>query len=142
MRVTVKVDGGEALAKNLDTLSLRVQKGIVLRALKVGAEPMRAAASAHAPKPEKAPHVGDHIVIGSARQKGVYASVAIGPSKGFDERAQVYPKQQEYGNARHKAQPFMRPAFDTEQARTLKIVASEVWGELIARGSSSGGGML
>lgn len=139
---------GEALARTLNELPLRVQKGILLEALTVGAEPIRAAGERFAPRSEDPPHVGEHIVIGNAREKGVGASIAVGPSRDFEARAVIYPFAQEFGTTRHGAQPFMRPAFDLAARHALAPIAATIWRGLVARGfgsaraSGAGGGLL
>jgi HK97 gp10 family phage protein len=84
--------------------------------------------------------LADNIVISNERPDGGAVWIAIGPSRGF-----FYGYFQEFGTSRHRAQAFMRPAFDSEGTRAVKIIAAEMWTALIRRGvgsgRSSGGGV-
>lgn len=138
MKTTMRFEGGAELASHLAELSVRVQKGVLLNALKQGAEPIRTSMERLAPRSTEPPHVGDNIVIGSAREKGVAASVAVGPSANFEPRARIYPVMQELGTAFHQPQPFARPAFDSDAPKALPIISGAIWRALISRGIGSG----
>lgn len=144
MITRLRFEGGQELAANLADLSTRMQKGILLEALKQGGEPIRAHAAGNAPRSDEPPHVGDHIVVGSVRSKGSGASVAIGPSRDFEERANIYPIMQEVGTVHHEPQPFLRPAFDSRGQQALGVIKQGIWFELLKRGigstRGSGGG--
>ena len=58
------------------------------------------------------------------------AGIAVGPTTGF-----FYGFFQEYGTVHHGAQPFMRPAFDSETSKVLATIAASLWRELAARGA-------
>lgn len=146
MKYTVRFEGGAELAANLAECSTRVQKGVLLSALTSGGELIAAAASRHAPRSDDPPHVGDHIVVGTSRQRGTGASVAVGPSKSFEPRANIYPRITEVGSIHQAPQPFMRPAFDGTRTQVLGVIRQEIWFELLKRGigsarTGSGGGL-
>lgn len=131
MRVEMKTSGFDELQQKLralpDALSTRVQ----VAALKAGAEPIRDTAAALAPRDEEGgpPHLADNIVIATVPKREMEANglfdqvgVAVGPTvKVF------WGLFQEIGTAFHAAQPFMRPAFDSNVRKSQRIVAIEAW---------------
>lgn len=129
MRFELRFEGGAELAKNLDQLSIRVQKNVMREALTEGAEPIRSRASQIAPYEPGPPDLRDNIGISTARvrEPGDIAAVAVGPTKGF-----AYGLLQEVGTSRHAAQPFMRPAF-SEAPKSLSIIGASLWRALIKR---------
>lgn len=128
MKVHVRFEGGQQLAKTFDQLSTRMSRKIQRDALMEGAEPIRKSASVYAPRAPGAPDIADNIGITAihARQD---VTVAVGPTTGF-----FYGLFQEFGTTRHGAQPFMRPAFDTEAQRSLAAIGGAMWRSLISRG--------
>jgi HK97 gp10 family phage protein len=132
MKVTMKVEGAEKLAKSLETLSARVSRKVLMDALRAGAEHVRAAASRFAPREPGAPDLAENIGVSNARPDSGNAAVAIGPTKHF-----FYGKFQEDGTTRHGAQPFMRPAFDSEIQNALRTIRNRVWESLAKRGVSA-----
>jgi HK97 gp10 family phage protein len=119
MEFRFDVDGGEDLARQLSALPEAVSKKAMAAALKVAAEPIRAAAAQHMKRSADAPHAADHLSVTVGRSGH---SVAIGPTKDF-----FYWLMQEYGTVRHPAQPALRPAFDSEAQRALEILSDELW---------------
>lgn len=141
MKVGLTMQGASDLEKRLRSLPDGVSKRVQIEALTQGAEPIRAKAQSLAPRSDSAPHMADSITIQPASRRmlddagmhDVDAAVAIGPTRNF-----FYGFFQEVGTAFHGAQPFMRPAFDSESRRSLNIVASELW-TAIRRHLSLGG---
>lgn len=132
----VSFQGGAELAATLRSLPTRISRPVQREALFAVAEPMRARMARLAPREPGAPDIADNIVISGGRggtdkstgqEKAI--SVAIGPSKGF-----IYGFFQEYGTSRHGAQPFMRPAFDSEAPKVVPALAQALWVELAGRG--------
>lgn len=145
---SLRIEGGEALAKALQSLSERVAKKTMREALADAAEPIRRSASRHAPRRPPAPDIGQNIVISTGRNpQGV--SVAVGPAAGFH-----YGMFLEYGTVKMPAQPFMRPAFDETAQKVIKTMSESLWTMLASRGisqsvtaevpiqSEGGGGLL
>lgn len=136
----MRVEGLDRLAQTLNALPTRVSRSVQREALIAGGEPMRQQASVKAPREPGAPDLADNIVISNARPADGSVAVAIGPTTGF-----FYGYFQEFGTSRHRAQAFMRPAFDSEGVRTVKIIAAELWTALVKRGfgsaRTSGGGI-
>lgn len=131
--ISLKVEGGERLARELRGLSNRVSRNVQREALKEGAELIRARASALAPREPGAPDLADNIAVSNALPEDGSVGVAIGPTRNF-----FYGFFQEFGTSRHSAQPFLRPAFDSEGPRALKVIAAAMWDALIRRGGGSG----
>lgn len=126
-------EGGEELAAALDRLSTRVSRRLLREALIEGAEPIRRRAGHLAPRAPGAPDLADNIGISVSRSEDE-ATIAVGPTQGF-----FYGLFQEYGTVHHRAQPFMRPAFESEANRALGIVGQALWRELAGRGVSRSG---
>lgn len=141
MQTGLTLIGGPELARTLLSLSPRLSTQLMNAALREGAEPMRSRAAELAPREPGAPDLADNIVVSPVRQTAKNGTgVAMGPSKGF-----FYGFFQEFGTARHGAQPFMRPAFDGTQRQVVGIVGASLWAALIRRGITtnrgSGGGV-
>ena len=134
---TMKLYGGEQLAKNLRALPLAVMRKTLIGILRDAGEPMRARMATNAPKPqpENAPggHIAYSMTISVARTlesvTGVrskadefQAAVAIGPDKDHP-----YGIFHEYGSVHLSARPFMRPAFDNTAAQALGAIQNAIW---------------
>lgn len=137
--ITLRVEGGDRLARTLRELPDRVNRKVQRDALKEAAEPIRSAAASMAPRAPGAPDLADNIRISNARPDDGAVAVAIGPSKNF-----FYATFQEFGTSRHGAQPFLRPAWDREGVKALQAIKSALWNALLSRGfgstRASGGG--
>jgi HK97 gp10 family phage protein len=124
-----KVTGGPELGRALAQLTERMGKKTLRNALMTGGEVIRKAAAAKAPYDPSTPKdIRDNIVKSPARKvpEGEHAAVAVGPARGF-----AYGLAQEVGTKRHAAQPFMRPAFDTEGPNALGAIRQELQRELL-----------
>ena len=128
--IKMAFEGGKEIADALAGMSERLSKKILMDALKKAAEPMRAAAAAHAPRRPPAPDLASNIGISAARSED-QAAVKIGPVKGF-----AYGLPLEVGTLHMSAQPFMRPAFDANLDATLRVASDELWQALTKRGVS------
>lgn len=141
---SMRFEGGDKLAATLAGLSTRLSKQILREALKKGGGPMRTLTAQMAPRAPGAPDMADHVVIATVRDQENQASVGIG----MDSKEYFYDLFQERGTARHKAQPFYRPAFDEKAPEAVAIIGAELWRQLIARGftgtrtAPDGGGLL
>lgn len=146
-RFSVKFSGAKELAAALRALPAELSRQMMLDALEEAAEPTRARAAQLAPREPGAPDLADNIGISVANRIGDVGggrwearhdeehAVAVGPTKNF-----FYGIFQEYGTSRHRAQPFMRPAFDSEAPRALTILAQRLWQAIRGSRSVSGGG--
>ncbi len=128
--ITMRFEGGEELAAALAKLPAKLSKKVLVEALKGAAEPIRKAASAHAARRAPAPDLADHIGVAKA-EYGEQATVKVGPEKGF-----AYGLPLEIGTIDTPAQPFMRPAFDANAEKSLKLVGDAIWVELAGAGVS------
>lgn len=134
--ITLRVDGGDKLAKTLRDLPNRVSRSVQREALTVGAERIRSRASAIAPRAAGAPDLADNIGIATdVRPADGSVGVGVGVPRGF-----FYDWFQEFGTSRHGARPFWRPTIDAEGPRVIKLVAAEMWAALIRKGAGSGRG--
>jgi HK97 gp10 family phage protein len=140
--IRVRFEGGAELAAALESLPKRVGRSMLVEALTDAAEPMRKRMASLAPREPGAPDMADNIIVSRSmvtiqgdgekvRNDEFQASVAVGPSKGF-----FYGFFQEFGTTRHSAQPFARPAFDSESQAALDLLARSLWTALAARGIS------
>jgi HK97 gp10 family phage protein len=131
MRLGVKLEGMADLNRRLAQLPATVNRRVQIDALKAGAEVIRREAATLAPRDERAkpPHLADSIVIAVATGQDEVGekqtAVEVGPSRKPSDH--FYGFFQEFGTVRHRAQPFMRPAFDTQSGRALNIVLSTLW---------------
>jgi HK97 gp10 family phage protein len=146
MKIEMKFEGGAEIAAAFAEYSRRWQTKTMTAALVAAGEPMRAAAARYAPRGEPSgPTLAEMIILPLRRFGTHMAGVAIGPKK-----EAYYGFFQEYGTVHHAAHPFMRPAFDSQQAATLAILSQVLWMELAAKGtirtgeaaSGLGGGLI
>jgi HK97 gp10 family phage protein len=137
VKFTMTVHGGADLSRRLDAMPAAVSRKVLLAALTAGGMPIRDRAAQLAPREPGKPDLADNINIAAVRRKKDQApTVAIGPSKQF-----FYDYFQEYGTVRHRAQPFYRPAFDSESVRSLGIIGQQLWAAIkgsarVSQGSS------
>lgn len=145
MRIEVTLQGGTEMLKHLRALPAAVSTKAQKVALLAGAEPIRAHAEALAPRDttSNGPHLADNIVIGiqsarKLRNAGLSAAeldvaregvvVEVGPA--HQPTDHFYGYFQEHGTALHAAQPFMRPAFDSEHRRSVQVILTSLWGSI------------
>lgn len=152
VKFSMTVQGGAELAKRLEALSEALSKKMLVDALTAGGEPIRSRAATLAPRSKgPGPHLADHIVISAGRTGH---TVAIGPSfakvgAGLKEEALIKAANeaasrgvvgsedygvrglmQEFGTVHHKAQAFLRPAFDALGRASLRIIEERLWAAL------------
>lgn len=128
--ITMQTTGGPELLEALSQLSTRVSTRVQREALRDAAEPLRRRMARLAPHEPGLPDLRDNIVISNAKGRDTQeVGIAVGPSlKGF------YGSFQEFGTSRHRAQPFMRPAFDQEWVGVVKDLGRAIWTILAGRG--------
>lgn len=131
---TWKFEGGQELAKALESLPQATRQPILVRALKAAGLPMAERMGLEAPLDPTADHqhLADSMTVSATtrvngeRLDDTSAAVAVGPSKDA-----FWGLFQEYGTVRHGAQPFARPAFDAEYEQALKIFRDQMWLEIV-----------
>lgn len=126
---TVTIDGLKELDQALSALPRSVGKKVARDVLRDAAEPMARTARQLAPRDEY--HLYDSIDVSTRlnpRQRSLHREDATPTFQemfvGTNNPAGV---QQEFGNERHGAQPFMRPAWDAEKTPTLNRIANSLW---------------
>lgn len=131
MKADFTVSGADDLLKRLNQLPDAVSRRVQINALRQGAEPIRSMAASLAPRDEQAgaPHLADNIIVqvpsaSRADEEGLFDTVAvfIGPAIQF-----FYGFFYEVGTAFQPARAFLRPAFESESSRSLRIIGAEMW---------------
>lgn len=125
----VTIDGLKDLDSALSALPRSVGKKVARDVLRDSAEPMARTARQLAPRDEY--HLYDSIDVSTrlnSRQRSLHREEATPTFQemfvGTNNPAGV---QQEFGNERHPAQPFLRPAWDAEKTPTLNRIANSLW---------------
>lgn len=147
MRVTFQLEGVAEFERNLATLARRVQRKIVKQAVTRALKPVQMAARANARNLRRSGTkrfrglsslLAKHIVIKPAQRQppGTFsAHVMMRPGvPEFFHAAQTVgvsyiPAAIEYGHGADKdrsARPFLRPAADSRQAETLRVLEREL----------------
>jgi len=130
---SMRVEGGDELARELNKLSVRLDRRLLTEALMEGGEPMRRLIASGAPREPGAPDLADNINLAPVRkQEGDSertANVGIGVPKRF-----FYDWFQEFSTVRMQGKPFYRPGFDEKVPETLGIIGQALWRDLAGRG--------
>lgn len=126
MKVSMRFDGGKALAATLRAMPKSQSRAAQVDALLEAAEPITVVARRMAPRRPPAPDMADSIMAMQTRRRldvsDTETGVIIGPAK-----RHFYAFFLEWGTAKMSAHPFMRPAFDTQKERSLKILQRRLW---------------
>ena len=163
MGVKIDISGDKALKEILDALPKKLQKKLLNKAFRKAAKPLIAAAKAKAPVSGKKSFLSAHgdfkkgarstklvkhkkgelkrsigVIIG----KGPLAVAYIGPRYGSGKANDAwYAHFVEFGTVKQKAQPFMRPAWDSTKNRVqdsiLFTVKAEIRKEIVKRAKAS-----
>lgn len=132
--VTVEILGLKELDRALNELPSATGKAVLRKVLKEAGEPIARAARAGAPTEEG--YLIESIDVSpklSRRQAGLHKAMypddraSAEMFVGTNNPAGV---QQEFGNSRHGAQPFMRPAWDSQKEQALFIIEHLLWTEI------------
>ena len=114
---TIQIQGTRKLRKQLERLDQTMRKPLLERMVKVGGELVREVAAQKAPVGETAT-LTDNIIVEVLDSSAHHATAGIGPHKNA-----FYGIFQEYGTAKHGAQPFMRPAWDEKRLESVRVMA-------------------
>ena len=125
--IQLSVQGQEQIARKLKGIPAALTPPVILELLQDAGEPMRRTARQRAPRSDSAPHMADSIAFGLGRSRGPGVMIVLGPGRKF-----FYGRFQEYGTVHHVAQPFLRPAFDTQSATVTRRMGRATW-RLVAR---------
>jgi len=130
--VTVKIKGLKELDRALGNLPKATGKNVLRRVLKEAGEPIARAARDRAPRHDL--HLYESIDVSTKlnpRQRSLHKDQSSPTFQemfvGTNNPAGV---QQEFGNERHGAQPFMRPAWDATKNQALHIIEHLLWTEI------------
>lgn len=133
----VAVEGLRELDKALSELPKSIAKNVLKRVAIKALQPMRDAARANAPVRTGDLRESINISTKLSKRQAQLARRAfrMGGDKSFVElyagpSALPHAHLQEFGSIRNRPQPFMRPAWDETKGQALKIVKSELWGEI------------
>lgn len=132
----VKIEGlSETVAGLRDEFSKATTANILRRALLAGAEPVATAAQALAPRGP----TGNLVASISATPAQPSRMTRTGKGT-YDKQNEVevlveagpVPESvfQEFGTIHHRAQPFMRPAFEGQKANALNIIIKQMAAEI------------
>ena len=128
-KTTVKIEGLKELDRALGQLPKSTAKAVTRQVLRDAAEPMARAARQLAPRDEY--HLYESIDVSTRlnrRQRAMHRETAAETfSEMFVGTNNPAGVQQEFGNERHGAQPFMRPAWDAEKMPTLDRISNSLW---------------
>ncbi|UVI39247.1 HK97-gp10 family putative phage morphogenesis protein [Qipengyuania spongiae] len=129
---TTKIEGFRELDAALAKLGKHTtEKALLRRIAKKALTPMLERAKALAPDDDG--QLKDSIVMGSRLTRAARAQDGKTPRAGirtFVGTASRYGFLQEYGRADAPAQPFMRPAWDTQGPKALEIVKRDLGDEI------------
>ena len=121
-----KVEGLRELERALAELPKATAKNTLKRTLKLAAQPIADHAQRLAPRDTGG--LADGIMVTTKKPKRhkpksgrAFAEIYIGP-----KARSVNAVPQEFGTVNHPAQPFMRPAWDSEQMNALDIIKNEL----------------
>ncbi len=127
----VKMEGFRELENALFELPKATGRNVLRRVLRMAADPVQRSWKGKAPRDEG--HLAESIIVGTrltarqsrdAKREGKYfAEVHIGT-------ADPAGMQQEFGNINHPAQPSGRPAWEGTQDEALRIISTELGGEI------------
>ena len=119
----MKLEGKEALLRKLRDMPNNLARKHLRKAARAGGEVIAERAGDIAPRAPGAPDLAENITVSEVRTDDTLSvAVAIGPARGF-----FYGGFQEFGTKNHGAQPFMRPAFDSEQQHALEEAGKVIW---------------
>lgn len=149
MKIAVNVAGHAEVMKALSAIPQHLRRTELTNILLEAGEPLRSRVAQLAPRSDEAPHIADHIGMNAVRSvDGVklredQAAVAVGPLKGRASgkrfKGFFYGWMLEYGTVKMPAQPFLRPAWDSEQSRTQDRIRSGLLRALRPRSTSGRG---
>lgn len=116
--VDVKVDMGDLL-KKLRKLPERVQKKVLVGAVRAGAKPIIDEARRIVPK--RTGNLAKSIGVNKRRSKGTIVHFSVSPRKGGKYDG-YYGHFVEFGTKKMAPRPFMRPAFESKGEESIDAV--------------------
>lgn len=128
-KIKVKIEGLRELDRALGQLPKAAAKAVLRKVLVDAAEPMAQSMRSGAPRDTYNLHESIDVSTKlSRRQRGIHRNQDT-PSfqEVFVGTNNPAGMQQEFGNSRHVAQPFVRPAWDSEKTPTLQRISNSLW---------------
>lgn len=116
--VDVKIDMGDLL-KKLRKLPERVQKKVLVGAVRAGAKPIIDEARRIVPK--RTGNLAKSIGVNKRRSKGTIVHFSVSPRKGGKYDG-YYGHFVEFGTKKMAPRPFMRPAFENKGEESIDAV--------------------
>jgi len=116
--VDVKVDMGDLL-KKLRKLPEKVQKKVLVGAVRAGAKPIIDEARRIVPK--RTGNLAKSIGVNKRRSKGTIVHFSVSPRKGGKYDG-YYGHFVEFGTKKMAPRPFMRPAFENKGEESIDAV--------------------
>lgn len=130
MNFQYSLSGFDSLDKELSKLSSRTESRIGKKALRAGAKPIVSDA-----KKNVTVETGDlkkSIGTQMMNPKRGKLEIRIGPRVGKSAaHSGHYGHIVEYGYGRQAPQPFLRPAFDTNNKKSIQIIGAVLWREIV-----------
>lgn len=130
----VKFEGGKAIEAAFRELGASASKRLGVRALKKVSKPIRDKAKRLAPKDEmdleKSIEIGTRTVRSVSRPDKDEARVYVGIDESQDRRLHIYASVIEFGNSSHPAQPYFRPAWNTEGYAAIERIKPIIWDDI------------
>jgi HK97 gp10 family phage protein len=123
--LSVKVEGLAVLEKRLVELDRRTTGNVLRKALREGANVLKAEAKARVPVRTGRLKKSIAVTVSMKAKGAVYAKI------GF-KRGAAYGVPVELGTFRSKARPFLRPAVETKHVQAVDAFASRLKAEIDA----------
>jgi len=122
---TIQIRGGEKLAAALEALGPAMEKKILRSAMREAAKPILDDAKRRAPV--LTGQLRKSLKIRSIkRNRQGQVGVVISTEKGFFKGETFYGAFHEFGTKKMPARPFIRPAFESNKAQSVRIVGEAI----------------
>ncbi|WP_027682695.1 HK97-gp10 family putative phage morphogenesis protein [Rhizobium leguminosarum] len=131
MATRIKIEGLKQLDKALGELPKSTAKAVLRKVLKEAGEPVAAAARGNAPR--LTGNLYEHTDYGTKltrRQASLHRRATKDDrdfAEGFVGTSDPAGMQDEFGNEHQAAQPWLRPAWDTQKNNALFIITHRLW---------------
>ena len=128
------ISGLEGIQENLNALEVKMQKKLVRHALRAAAKPIQAEARQQAKqfdRPDTPDPVWKQIATRAMKKRqvkrhGADLGVKIGVKASKPGEPFRYAFYLEHGTSEMAAQPFLRPAADTQQSEAIQAFAKDL----------------
>lgn len=124
MQVVLNIEGAKELEKKLLSFEPKLGKKIIRQALRSGAKLILAEAKANVPVDTGA--LRDSLKVRAMRKRKHRYGVMVQTSEGWFKGEQFYGAFVEFGTDKMAAQPFVRPAFDSEKEAAEKTIVDGI----------------